>query len=197
MTQSKKWIAPLAGAFALLCATGSGMAASSSSSSMASRDLPAMRSVDRRGPSDLHLAARILRAHNDERQRLSLKPLKWNVHLEREAREWAQHLSSKGMLQHADQRGRNQTGENLWMGTAGHWPVENMVGMFIDEKKHYRHARFPDISKTGNWADVGHYSQIVWRDTQEVGCAVATARGNDVLVCRYWPAGNVWGQKAY
>jgi len=38
---------------------------------------------------------------------------------------------------------------------------------------------------------------VVWRDTQEVGCAVATARGNDVLVCRYWPAGNVWGQKAY
>ncbi|HCS18663.1 MAG TPA: SCP-like extracellular, partial [Erythrobacter sp.] len=39
--------------------------------------------------------------------------------------------------------------------------------------------------------------QVVWRDTQEVGCAVVTARGNDVLVCRYWPAGNVWGQKAY
>ncbi len=156
-----------------------------------------MRSIDRGGASDLHLAARILRTHNEERLRLRLQPLKWNIHLEREAREWAQHLSRAGRLQHADQEGRNRTGENLWMGTAGHWPVETMVGMFIDEKKHYRHAQFPNISKTGNWADVGHYTQVVWRETKEVGCAVVTARGNDVLVCRYWPAGNVWGQKAY
>lgn len=194
MDGSKKWIAPVAGALALLCATGTAIAASRTASRVPQ---PATRNIDNRGMSDLHLAARILRTHNDERQRLQLRPLKWNIHLEREARQWAQYLSSKGVLQHADQRGRNQTGENLWMGTAGHWPVETMVGMFIDEKKHYRHANFPNISKTGNWADVGHYTQVVWRDTQEVGCAVVTARGNDVLVCRYWPAGNVWGQKAY
>lgn len=198
MDGSRKWIAPLAGVVALLSATGTGVAASGSSS-MGSSDeaFHTPRSIDQRGSSDLHLAARILRTHNEEREALRLQPLKWNVHLEREAREWAQHLSSRGMLQHADQNTRNQTGENLWMGTAGHWPVETMVGMFIEEKQHYRHAHFPNISKTGNWADVGHYTQIVWRETKEVGCAVATARGNDVLVCRYWPAGNVWGQRAY
>ncbi|ASP31676.1 MAG: CAP domain-containing protein [Pseudomonadota bacterium] len=173
-----------------------GFAASGSSTPAAANSGSVRHDVER-GSADTHLAARILRTHNDERRRLALRPLKWNVHLEREAREWAHHLSRRGMLQHASQQGRNRTGENLWMGTSGHWPVENMVGMFIEEKKHYRHARFPDISHTGNWADVGHYTQVVWRDTQEVGCAVATARGNDVLVCRYWPAGNVWGQKAY
>ncbi|WP_421991386.1 CAP domain-containing protein [Qipengyuania sp.] len=198
MDGSRKWIAPLVGVVALLCATGSGVAASGSSSTASSFEaFPATRSIDQRGTSDLHLAARILRTHNQEREALRLKPLKWNVHLEREAREWAQHLSHQGVLQHADQGTRNRTGENLWMGTAGHWSVETMVGMFIAEKQYYRHAHFPNISKTGNWADVGHYTQIVWRETKEVGCAVVTARGNDVLVCRYWPAGNVWGQKAY
>ena len=198
MNGTKNWITPLMGAVALLCATGTAVAASGSSRWLSqAKPIPASRSIDGRGSSDVHLAARILRTHNDERLRLRLQPLKWNTHLEREAQDWARHLSRKGMLQHASQKGRNQTGENLWMGTAGHWQVETMVGMFIAEKKHYRHAHFPNISKTGNWADVGHYSQVVRRDTQEVGCAVATAAGNDVLVCRYWPAGNVWGQKAY
>jgi len=198
MDGSKKWIASLGGAIAVLCATVTAAAASGASKPLDLRRAdPAPRSIDPQGTSDLRMAARILDAHNRERDRLSLRPLKWNVHLEREAREWAHHLSRKGKLQHADGKTRNRTGENLWMGTAGHWPVETMVGMFIEEKQHYRHAHFPDISKTGNWADAGHYTQVVWRETKEVGCAVVSAHGNDVLVCRYWPAGNVWGQKAF
>ena len=187
-----KIIALLGGALATLCATGAALAASGSSEN----NVPE-RSVERRGEPGGGIAARSLAAHNAERERLRLPRLKWNRKLESEAGQWAQVLSRKGMLQHADQGTRNSTGENLWMGSAGHWNVEKMVGMFIDERKHYRHDTFPNISRTGNWADVGHYSQIVWRDTREVGCAVVTGRGNDVLVCRYWPAGNVWGQKAY
>ena len=187
---------PWFGALSVACAMALGLAASGSSTPAAANGA-FTHSRALHTATDRHLAARILRAHNDERHRLRLQPLKWNVHLEREAEEWAQHLSRIGRLQHAESRQRNRTGENLWMGTAGHLPVETMVDMFIAEKRHYRHARFPDISHTGNWADVGHYTQVVWRDTQEVGCAVATAAGNDVLVCRYWPAGNIWGQKPY
>jgi hypothetical protein len=198
MDGSKKWIASLGGAIAVLCATVTAAAASGASKPLDLRAAhAASHSIDTRKTSDLPMAARILNVHNRERTRLRLRPLKWNVHLEREAREWAHRLSRTGRLQHADSQARNQTGENLWMGTAGHWPVETMVGMFIEEKKHYRHAHFPNISKTGNWADVGHYTQVVWRETEEVGCALATAHGNDVLVCRYWPAGNVWGRKAF
>lgn len=143
------------------------------------------------------LAFRMLTSHNVERERLGLPRLKWNRNLESEAGRWGRVLARKGRLQHADQRTRNSTGENLWMGSAGQWDVETMVGMFIAEKQNYRHGNFPEISRTGNWYDAGHYSQIVWRDTQEVGCSVVTDKGWDVLVCRYWPAGNVWGQRAY
>ena len=183
MEGSKKRVAPLLGALGLLCATSIGVAASASS-------------ADTR-TGDVRTSARILDLHNRERERLNLPRLKWNVHLEREAERWAHELSRQGRLQHADHRIRNGTGENLWMGTTGNWSVDSAVGRFIDEKKHYRHGNFPDISRTGQWADVAHYTQVVWRDTQEVGCAWVTARGNDVLVCRYWPAGNVWGRKAY
>lgn len=182
MDGSKKRMAPLLGALGLLCATGIAVTASASS--------PA-------GRSDLHRAADILALHNQEREQLGLPKLKWNVHLEREAEQWAYELSRRGRLEHADRGKRNGTGENLWMGSAGYWSYDTAVGLFIDEKKHYRHNAFPEISKTGKWQDVAHYTQVVWRDTQEVGCAFITARGNDVLVCRYWPAGNVWGRKAY
>lgn len=178
MDGSKKRVASLVGALGMLCATGIAVTASASSP---------------RGQSDLHLAARMLHIHNAERERLDLPKLKWNIHLEEEARNWAHELSRRGRLDHADKATRNGTGENLWMGTAGNWPVETMVGMFLEERKHYLPGAFPNVSRTGNWKDVGHYTQVIWRDTQEVGCALVTARGNDVLVCRYWPAGNVWG----
>ncbi len=182
MVRAVKQFAPWIGALGVAFATSLAVAASATA--------PA-------APEDPHLASRILATHNAERERLEVPQLRWNVALEREAAQWAQSLSRRGVLQHADAGMRNGTGENLWMGTAGHWPVEDMVGMFIAEKANFQPGTFPHISRTGDWADVGHYSQVVWRDTREVGCALVTGRGNDVLVCRYWPAGNVWGQKAF
>ena len=40
---------------------------------------------------------------------------------------------------------------------------------------------------------MGHYTQIVWPETREVGRAMASGQRFDVLVCRYWPSGNVIG----
>ena len=51
----------------------------------------------------------------------------------------------------------------------------------------------------------GHYTQIVWRDTGEVGCGVATCNGiqgftdgeGELWVCRYRGPGNFVGEKPY
>lgn len=188
-------------AIAIAAISGTGVAVSASAEERAARFVVPQSSPPptswQRERSDDFVARRILDSHNVERSRLGLSSLKWNRHLEAEAGQWARELSRRGRLEHASHSLRKGTGENLWMGSAGVWDVETMVGMFLEEKRHYRHDNFPNISRTGNWADVGHYSQIVWRDTREVGCAVHTDRGNDVLVCRYWPAGNVWGARAY
>lgn len=174
-----KILAAASGALFAACATIAGVSASAAPNPTAS------------------VAQRALAAHNVERDRVGVPRLKWNPTLARQAEEWGRSLARRGVLQHSGDDVRGGAGENLWMGTAGHWPVEAMIGMFVEEKRHFRPATFPNISRTGNWADVGHYTQLVWRDTREVGCAVATARGNDVLVCRYWPAGNVYGERAY
>lgn len=142
-------------------------------------------------------AERLLSAHNAERMRLGLPPLEWSPELARGAAEHAQVLAARGVMEHADGAVRKGRGENLWLGTAGAWNVEGMIGMFLDERRNFRHAAFPHISTTGQWKDVGHYSQIVWRETKQVGCAVESGSGLDVLVCRYYPAGNVIGQSPY
>lgn len=140
---------------------------------------------------------RLLVVHNAERARLGVPPLKWNGDLARDAGDWAKVLLARGALQHATASDRKGTGENLWMGTAGAWNSDAMVGMFLDERRYFRAAAFPDVSLTGNWTDVGHYTQIVWRETKEVGCAIDSGNGMDVLVCRYAPAGNVFGKTPF
>jgi hypothetical protein len=53
------------------------------------------------------------------------------------------------------------------------------------------------VSRTGNFDDVGHYTQLMWRDTGKVGCAVVRDSQYDILVCRYSQAGNVEGERAF
>ncbi|QUL38723.1 CAP domain-containing protein [Erythrobacter sp. JK5] len=134
-----------------------------------------------------------LDAHNAERAEFGSEPLRWNDALADEARRWAVRLAREGRMRHAPIAARNGSGENLWMGTRGYFRPEQMIASFASEKRHFRAGTFPQVSTTGNWADVGHYTQIVWRDTRDVGCAMAQGRDFDVLVCRYWPAGNATG----
>ena len=136
---------------------------------------------------------RLLGAHNAERKRMGIAPLAWNRDLAGQAGSWAQTLATKARFEHSKNRG--DVGENLWMGTSGYFSPEAMIGSFVGEKQYFRRGKFPDVSTTGNWSDVGHYTQLIWPGTKEVGCTKATGKGNDVLVCRYAPAGNVIGQQ--
>ncbi len=136
----------------------------------------------------------LLSAHNLERARFGAPGLRWSPKLAREAREWAEVLASEGQMRHASAAERKGAGENLWMGPAGAYSASFMVEAFVAEKQYFVPGTFPKISRTGNWRDVGHYTQVVWSGTQELGCAVVRNSRDDFLVCRYWPAGNTYGE---
>lgn len=141
--------------------------------------------------------ARVLAAHNRERSALGVGPLHWDSALARDARVWAQHLSATGRFEHAPENSRDPEGENLWAGTRGYYPLEAMVNGWVREKRFFRLGTFPNNSTTGRIADVGHYTQLVWRGTRQVGCALATGTREDVLVCRYSDAGNYFGEHPF
>ncbi|ANU07998.1 CAP domain-containing protein [Paraurantiacibacter namhicola] len=140
-------------------------------------------------------AETLLVKHNEERARKGLQRLSWSAKLAGEAQGWANHLARTGKMVHANREQRGGAGENLWMGSAGYYSAEEMIDLFLDERRMFKPGTFPNVSTTGKWADVGHYTQIIWPTTEEVGCAVSKGRVNDFLVCRYWPAGNVMGRE--
>ena len=121
--------------------------------------------------------------------------MSWDTDLAEAAKSWADHLAATGRFEHSpDELQAVPAGENLWMGTAGYYKPENMVGRWIAEKQHFKPGVFPDNSRTGDVQDVGHYTQVIWRQTVRVGCALAKNREDEYLVCRYKKAGNVIGQ---
>jgi uncharacterized protein YkwD len=135
----------------------------------------------------------ILDAHNRLRTQWSVSALGWNNALAQRAHNYAVHLASTGKFEHGDTTG---VGQNLWEGGAGYFSRTHMVGSWGGEAKFYKDGTFPNVSTTGNWADVGHFTQLIWKNTRQVGCGIATGHGNDVLVCDYYPAGNMHGQRA-
>jgi hypothetical protein len=141
------------------------------------------------------LASRILAAHNTERAHLGVRPLQWDPALAASAAAYGPTLARLGRLQHSPRVGRLGQRENLWMGSRGSFSPEQMVGNWISEKAHYHPGTFPYVSRTGRWDDVAHYTQVVWRGTTHVGCALYSAPRWDYLICRYSPPGNVDGRR--
>jgi uncharacterized protein YkwD len=143
------------------------------------------------------LRAAMLDGQNAARAPLSLQPLSWSESLAADARAYAQELARTGRFEHSPQpRGDPPQGENLWTGTRRAYTYGEMVGHWVQEGRNYRPLPVPQSSATGQFGDVGHYTQIVWRNTREVGCAEASNRTDDYVVCRYLPAGNVLGEMA-
>ncbi|HEV7660080.1 MAG TPA: CAP domain-containing protein [Allosphingosinicella sp.] len=149
-----------------------------------------------RGPDRLRAA--MLAGHNAARARLGLEPLRWSDALAADADGYARVLAQSGRFEHSPlPRGTPTQGENLWTGTRGAYSYREMVGHWVAERRFYVALPVPSSSNSGRFGDVGHYTQIVWRGTQEVGCAEASSPSDDYVVCRYLPAGNVAGQTAY
>ena len=141
------------------------------------------------------LAGELLARHNVERRQAGVPALAWDPALVQGAQVYANELARLNLLRHSPRGLRRGIGENLWMGTRDYFRPAIMVGAWASERSMFRSAQFPAVSTTGNWADVGHYTQMIWRGTQRVGCAIGKSARSDVLVCRYWPAGNVDGQR--
>ncbi|GCE29250.1 hypothetical protein KDA_47340 [Dictyobacter alpinus] len=146
----------------------------------------------------------ILATHNAYRSEVGINApaLQWSSDLAAGAQKWADNLATNiHDLQHSDSSARPGLGENIAMESKGGYTPAQLVDTWgkteIDgssEQGNFKRGTFPDISKTGNWADAGHYTQVIWRTTTSVGCGLASDGTNDYLVCRYSPAGNMQGE---
>lgn len=124
-------------------------------------------------------------AHNRLRAKHCAGPLTWSAKLAAVAQRWANALRDRGcMFGHSN----GSYGENLAAGTSGTLDPATVVKMWYDEVADYR---FPD---GGFSMKTGHFTQLVWRGTSQVGCGRSQCKGMDIWVCEYNPAGNWEGQ---
>ena len=139
----------------------------------------------------------ITAAHNLERANAmpvpmpALAAMTWATDLAASAQAYA----DKCIFAHDAQ---NKWGENLY----ANWPpssadAQEVVQGWASEKSDYNYA---NNSCSGM---CGHYTQLVWRSSTEVGCGVKTCanfEGNGtgaIWVCRYRQAGNFNNQRPY
>ena len=126
--------------------------------------------------------------HNFYRSEVGVADIQWSDDLAKSAQEWANQLAADGC---AFAHSSSSYGENLWKGTAGAFSIQDVVDSWGSEKESY------DYDTNSCSAVCGHYTQIVWEDTQYVGCAKVTCDGFDTWVCQYDPPGNYIGEKPY
>ena len=136
------------------------------------------------------VSSTILDMHNKARAAVGAFPLRWDPYLACQAASYGPQLATAGRLVHSPRTGRETSRENLLQALPGTSPA-SMMNVWIAEAQHFVPGTFPNVSRTGNWADVGHYTQMVWPTTTSVGCGIQRGIGRfDWLVCRYAPPGN-------
>ena len=157
------------------------------------RSTAATAGADHSLPQSGDLSGLLLALHNRERARVGVTPLEWDAGLARSAAEHGAELVRSGQITPSPLETRPLQGENLWVGRHGAHSLDQAVAGWAAEKSLFRPGRFPDVSTTGRWRDVAHYTQMIWPGTSRVGCAVVRGSAQDVLVCYYAPGGNVVG----
>jgi pathogenesis-related protein 1 len=147
-------------------------------------------------------ADEIVRVHNAWRARVGVLPLVWSAQLAARAQSWAEQLAASGCR--IEHRGNLQVGENLFRAAAlraeGRQPALNQIA--AAQVVHAWGAESADYSYGKNTCAAGracgHYTQIVWSATRQIGCGMAVCPDlGQIWVCHYWPAGNVEGRRPY
>jgi uncharacterized protein YkwD len=141
----------------------------------------------------------ILAAHNQWRSKTSVPDLTWSDDLAASSQKWADQLAASGCnMKHST----GPNGENIyWAGAAQKTDgtssmqkitEQNVVDAWGNEVNDYNYE------SNSCHSVCGHYTQVVWKSTSEVGCgAVLCSDKAQIWVCQYTARGNMVGQKPY
>lgn len=171
----------------------------------------------------------ITAAHNAVRAMVStqpaLPPLVWSQTLADYAQQWATQLATSQCASPQHRSGAElqakDYGENLatfegggfggmtttvstaqkavdaWAGEVACWTYGTISGGGPGGTEKCDSACYMAMNSDG----CGHYTQIVWRTSTQLGCGVATCKNGqateDIWICNYAPAGNIIGRAPY
>lgn len=124
----------------------------------------------------------ITERHNFYRQKHGAPALRWSEEVRRYAQEWAERLAREDRMYHRSER---RYGENIY------WMSGGEVGGNAPVDSWYSEISMYNFSQPGFKSGTGHFTQVVWIGSTEVGCGKARSpRGGTYVVCNYSPPGN-------
>jgi len=145
-------------------------------------------------PRQQDLARRLLAVHNAARAEVGAPPLVWDDALAVSAASYGPRLAALGRLVHSPRGERPGQRENLAMDLDWRGTPESLSATWVAEKRDFVPGLFPRVTRTARWEDVAHYTQMIWKGTTHVGCAINDGGGWRYLICRYSPPGNADGK---
>ncbi|TFK40985.1 CAP domain-containing protein [Crucibulum laeve] len=130
-----------------------------------------------------------LAGHNSIRAQHGASPLTWSDNLASKAQQWA-----NGCQFHHSGGSLGAFGENLAAGTGGSYGIASAIKSWTDEVSQYN----------PNSPQPSHFTQVVWKGTTQVGCALQLCDGifaasfgkAKYYVCEYSAQGNIIGEFA-
>ena len=130
----------------------------------------------------------ILTNHNYHRKRHQVDDLSRSSDIETIAQNYSEYLASIDEMKHSG----NKYGENLyycWSSSGVCVTGEKASQAWYDEVSKY------DFKNPGFSSGTGHFTQLVWKGSKQIGCGAACNEKNNCYVtCNYSPAGNVLSQ---
>ena len=137
----------------------------------------------------------ILVNHNYHRKRHQVGDLTRNSELEVIAQTYSEKLASTGNFAHSGNKYKgNPLGENLYK-SWGSYQVsvtgKEASNSWYEEVKDY------DFNNPGFTSGTGHFTQLVWKNSKQLGCGASCQNNAIVVTCNYYPAGNYLGEFDY
>ena len=132
----------------------------------------------------------LLNRHNLYRSKHQAPNLQRLSSLESIAQSYSRKLVSLGYLVHSSNTLNGQyIGENLYMGYNAGYLGTSPVDSWYEEISKYSFAKSDYIKGTG------HFTQVVWKNSKQLGCGVACGSNDYCYVtCNYYPGGNYLGE---
>ncbi|XP_069092889.1 cysteine-rich venom protein-like [Pleurodeles waltl] len=135
----------------------------------------------------------IIDKHNELRRRVkptasNMRKLEWNKEATVNAIKWTKKCAFEHSTPSERAISTSGCGENIFSSNrATNWTTAIMSW-------HKEVEKFTYGTLTGPWYAVGHYTQVVWATSNQIGCAAGACEKGYYLVCQYCPAGNYAGQ---
>ena len=134
--------------------------------------------------ADASFQQQFLATHNAYRAKHNTPPMTLNSELTAAAQKWADHLLAIGALQHSE----TQDGENVY--SMSGFPTVKVAGKDAVDAW-YKEIKDYSWSSPGFASNTGHFTQVVWKDSTELGVGMASDGNRVFVVGQYRPAGNM------